>query len=47
MKFEIRIGKEVIESNAGLALAGKILGGLEDEPESVTGSWMRCGNYLR
>lgn len=31
MKFEIRIGKEVIESNAGLALAGKILGGFEPE----------------
>jgi len=31
MKFEIRIGREVIESNAGLALAGKILTGLERE----------------
>jgi hypothetical protein len=31
MKFEVRIGKEVIESNGGLALAGKILAGLEAE----------------
>ena len=37
MKFEIKQGTEVIESTAGLVLAGKILSGLDSELARLDG----------